>query len=349
MEPLWFVLIAGMIIVYVVLDGFDLGAGALYLFLARTEEERRTLIHTIGPVWNGNEVWLIAAGGTLFFAFPLLYASAFSGFYLPLNIVLWLLIFRGIGLEFRMHLDEEIWRSLFDGFFAIASILLTIFFGAALGNVIRGVPLDKDFSFFEPLWTNFLPGADAGILDWYTLGAAVLALVALMFHGALYVALKSGGTLNARARRFARRLLPVLVVLTLIGVPVTYIVRPRTLHTFVEYPIAWVIPLLVAASLAAAWRFERLGKEKAAFLASCAYLASMLAGAASALFPSLLPSSADPSRDITIYNAAVGPYALRVGLIWWAVGICLAAGYFVLVYRIFRGKVSGAAMTVEKK
>jgi cytochrome bd ubiquinol oxidase subunit II len=340
MEPVWFVLVAGMIIAYVLLDGFDLGAGALHLFIARTEDERRTLIHAIGPVWNGNEVWLIAAGGTLFFAFPLLYASAFSGFYLPLNIVLWLLVFRGIGLEFRMHLEDDIWRSLFDGFFAIASGALAIFFGAALGNVIRGVSLDADYSFFEPLWTNFMPGTNTGILDWYTCGAAVLSLVALMLHGALYVALKSGGTLNARARRFVRWLLPLLVVLTLIGVPVTYAVRPRTLHTFVEHPIAWVIPLIVVGSLAAAWRFERHGKEKAAFLASCAYLASMLAGAAAALYPTLLPSGADPSRDITIYNAAAGSYALRAGLVWWVLGICLAVGYFVVVYRAFRGKVS---------
>src|SRR5579863_2656368 len=129
MEPLWFVLVAFMIIAYVMLDGFDLGAGALYLLIGRTEEERRTVISTIGPVWNGNEVWLIAAGGTLFFAFPMLYASAFSGFYLPLNIVLWLLVARGMGLEFRNHIENPIWHSLFDGLFSIASILLAVFFG----------------------------------------------------------------------------------------------------------------------------------------------------------------------------------------------------------------------------
>jgi cytochrome d ubiquinol oxidase subunit II len=134
MEPLWFVLVAFMITAYVMLDGFDLGAGALHLLIGHTEEERRTVINTVGPVWNGNEVWLIAAGGTLFFAFPMLYASAFSGFYLPLNIVLWLLVFRGIGLEFRTHIDQEVWRSLFDGFFAIASALLAIFFARRSGT-----------------------------------------------------------------------------------------------------------------------------------------------------------------------------------------------------------------------
>src|SRR5215468_7687110 len=139
----WFWLVAVMITAYVVLDGFDLGAGVLYLFIAKTEEERQILIRTIGPVWDGNEVWLLAGGGTLFFAFPLLYASGFSGFYLPLMIVLWLLILRGIGIELRGHVDSPVWRGLFNGCFGIASLLLTIFYGAALGNVVRGVPLQR--------------------------------------------------------------------------------------------------------------------------------------------------------------------------------------------------------------
>jgi cytochrome d ubiquinol oxidase subunit II len=339
MQPAWFVLVAIMITAYVVLDGFDLGAGALYLLIARSEEERRTVIRTIGPVWDGNEVWLIAGGGTLYFAFPLLYASAFSGFYLPLNIVLWLLILRGIGIEFRMHLENQVWRSLFDGFFAFASTLLAIFFGAALGNVIRGVPLDENHVFFEPLWTNFRTGADTGILDWYTCGAAVLALVALMVHGALYVTLKTEGKVHERARALARRLLPLLILLTALGVPLTAVVRPRTLHNFNEYPLMYLIPLAVAASVAGMWFFEWHGKEQAAFLSSCAYLTSMLAGAAAALYPVLLPSSGDSTRDITIYNAATGAYAMRVGLIWWVLGMCLAVGYFVFLYGMFRGKV----------
>ena len=140
----WFLLVAGMIAAYVVLDGFDLGVGALYLFIASTDRERKLLLRTFGPVWDGNEVWLLAAGGTLYFAFPLLYASAFSGFYLPLMIVLWLLIFRGIGVELRAHVDSAVWRGFFDGCFAFSSLLLTIFYGAALGNVVRGVPLNAD-------------------------------------------------------------------------------------------------------------------------------------------------------------------------------------------------------------
>ena len=159
---IWFWLVAVMIVGYVVLDGFDLGVGVLHLFLVRSESERRSTLASIGPVWDGNEVWLLAGGGTLYFAFPLLYASAFSGFYLPLMIVLWLLILRGVSLELRNHIDVGVWRALLDGLFGLASVLLTIFFGAALANVLRGVPLQADGYFFLPLWTNWQPGPQPG-------------------------------------------------------------------------------------------------------------------------------------------------------------------------------------------
>src|SRR5438270_8156923 len=191
MESLWFAIVAFMIAAYVVLDGFDLGAGVIYLTAARTPAERQAIMRAIGPVWDGNEVWLLAAGGTLYFAFPLLYASSFQGFYLPLMMVLWLLMLRAIGIEFRTHSTSSVWRKFFDVIFSGSSALLAIFFGAALGNVIRGVPLRPDGYFFEALWTNWRVGPDAGILDWYTVIAGVVALVALTIHGALYVSLKT--------------------------------------------------------------------------------------------------------------------------------------------------------------
>src|SRR5580658_5253981 len=169
MGHIWFCLVAVMLVGYVVLDGFDIGAGVLHLVVARTEGERRMILASIGPVWNGNEVWLLAAGGTLYFAFPALYASGFSGFYLPLMMVLWLLILRGTAIEFRNHVDGSVWAAFWDGVFCFASVLLVIFYGAALGNVVRGVPLDEHGRFFESLWTNFQPGANAGILDWFTI------------------------------------------------------------------------------------------------------------------------------------------------------------------------------------
>src|SRR5437868_7747848 len=217
METVWFILVALMITAYVILDGFDLGAGVLHLIIARTDAERRTVIRTIGPVWDGNEVFLLAGGGTLFFAFPALYASSFSGFSLPLCIVLWLLIGRAIGIEFRHHLDSEVWTSFFDGCFSIASALLAIFFGAALGYIVRGVAIEKDGTFFAPLWTSWRVDNDPGILDWYTVIAALVALVALAVHGALYIAVKTDGVLNQRARKSAALLWPVLIVITIVS------------------------------------------------------------------------------------------------------------------------------------
>lgn len=340
METVWFVLVALMLATYVVLDGFDLGAGAAHLFVARTDEERRMVLRAIGPVWDGNEVWLLAGGGTLFFAFPLLYASSFSGFYLPLNMVLWLLILRGIGIEFRMHLDNSVWRDFFDGLFAIGSLLLAIFFGAALGNVIRGVPLHADHYFFEPLWTDFLPGPNAGVLDWYTVLAAALSLVALTIHGTNYLAVKTNGELARRCQTAARTLWPVLVVLTAASCVATLMIRPRVLTNYLEHPIGFLVPVIVAASLTIMFMARRAGNDRRAFTGSCVYLASMLVGAAFALYPTLLPSSNPDIEDITIYNAAAGSYSLTYGLIWWSIGILIAIGYFVMVYRMFRGKVS---------
>jgi len=186
MPTLWFVLVALMLAVYVVLDGFDIGAGIVYLLVGRTGRERRIVLRSIGPVWDGNEVWLLAAGGTLYFAFPLLYASSFSGFYLPLMMVLWLLMLRAIGIEFRTHLDDPVWQSFLDVTFSAASVLLAIFFGAALGNVVRGVPLGSDGYFFEPLFTNWRVGPAPGILDWYTVLTGVVALATLTMHGSTW-------------------------------------------------------------------------------------------------------------------------------------------------------------------
>src|SRR6202034_189320 len=222
METLWFMIVAVMVAGYVVLDGFDLGAGAIYLGAARTIDERRRILRAIGPVWDGNEGWLVAAGGILYFAFPLLYASIFSGFYLPLMIVLWLLMLRGIGIELRGHLENPVWLGFFDLIFCASSILLAIFFGAALGNVVRGVPLAADGYFFEPLWTNFRVGANTGILDWYTILTGVIALVTLTAHGALYIAVKTENELNQRVRRVALWAWPVQLTLTIVGVIATW-------------------------------------------------------------------------------------------------------------------------------
>jgi len=343
METIWFVLVALMITAYVVLDGFDLGAGILHLVIARTDQERRTVFRTIGPVWDGNEVFLIAGGGTLFFAFPVFYASSFSGFYLPLCIVLWLLIGRAAGIEFRHHLDNTVWTGIFDACFCFSSALLAIFFGTALGNVIRGVAIDKGGFFFAPLWTNWRVGSDPGILDWYTVIAGLVALVALAMHGALYIAVKTDGVLNQRARRSAAILWPVLIVITIASLIGTAAVRPQVLDNFRNHPIGLLIPILVVFGLTGIFAFSRKGEDRKAFLSSCVYLASMLAGAAFGLYPNLLPARNDPANSLTIYNSASGRHGLTYGLIWWGIGMAFAVTYFVIVYRMFRGKVTADA------
>lgn len=339
METIWFALVAFMITAYVILDGFDLGTGILHLTVAKTDQERRTLVAAIAPVWDGNEVWLIAGGGTLFFAFPALYASSFSGFYLPLMIVLWLLILRALGIELRKHLDSVVWKGFFDGVFFFSSALLTIFFGAALGNVVRGVPLTQEGYFFLPLWTNFRPGPQPGILDWYTVLIGLVAFVALTLHGSAYLAMKTVGRLSSRSRRITLLSWPVLALLTLVSLYATLRVRPEVMDNFHKYPVGYLIPVAVASSLALmAWVLWRRN-DTVVFLASCAYLASMLIGAAFALHPYVLPSSTDPALSLTIYNSAGPRHSLSLGLIWWGFGMCLAIGYFVFIYRMFRGKV----------
>jgi cytochrome d ubiquinol oxidase subunit II len=340
---LWFWLVAIMIVGYVVLDGFDLGVGVLHLFLARTEEERKTTLASIGPVWDGNEVWLLAGGGTLYFAFPLLYASAFSGFYLPLMIVLWLLVLRGISVELRNHLDVGVWQSLLDGVFGLASALLTIFYGAALANVLRGVPLGADGYFFLPLWTNWKPGVSPGILDWYTVIGGLVALAALTLHGALWLTIKTAGELERRARRIVGPLLGIVVTLTLFSLVATMAVRPASLDNYFHHPVTFVVPVGVVACLAAIWFFNAGGQPVKAFLASCGYFFFMLAGACWGVYPVLLPATTGPANDITLSRALSGPHTLSVGLAWWLFGMALAIGYFVFVYRKFRGKVDVAA------
>jgi cytochrome d ubiquinol oxidase subunit II len=329
-----------MLVAYIVLDGFDLGVGIVYLFVAKSEDERQQAMRAIGPVWDGNEVWLVAAGGTLFFAFPLLYASSFSGFYLPLMIVLWLLILRGISIELRSHSHDPLWRTFFDGVFSFSSALLAIFFGAALANVVRGVPIGADDYFFLPLWTDWRTGPHPGILDWYTVTGGVLALIALGLHGALYLAVKTEGSLERRSRACAGRLWPAVLAVTLASLPATVLARPNSLDNYRTHPVAFMVPLVVVASLITIFFAVRKLSVLTAFLSSCVYLAAMLVGAAAGLFPALLPSVGTDGQDLTIARAIAGPHTLRVGLVWWSFGILLALMYFGIVYWLFRGKVS---------
>jgi len=335
-ETLWFCLAAFLLTGYVILDGFDLGAGIVHRWLTRSDEERRQVLASIGPVWDGNEVWLLATGGTLFLAFPAVYASSFSGFYLPLMIVLWLLVLRGIAIEFRNHFHHAVWTPLWDSVFAAASLLLAVFYGAALGNVVRGVPLDSRQEFFLPLWTNFAPGVEPGILDWYTIAVGLTAASALAMHGAAWVRLKTLGDLSERAAVAALAAARITFVLTLVITAMTFYIQPLVAANFELHPWGVVFPAAALAGLAGVLRFGT--SEKTAFLSSCVYLAGMMSSAAFGVYPYLLPSCAS-GPGLNVSNAAAPAYGLAVGLTWWLPGMALACAYAFFVYRRFAGKI----------
>lgn len=342
MQTLWFILVGFMLTMYVVLDGFDLGAGVIHLFAAKNESERRIILRAIGPVWDGNEVWLIAAGGTLFFTFPLLYASSFSGFYLPLIIVLWLLMLRGVSIELRSRFSNPVWNSFWDGLFFIGSALLAIFYGAAMANVIRGVPLDKNGNFFLPLWTDFNPfNAIPGVLDWYTILIGLMALATLTAHGATYVAVKTTGPLNMRARLIARGAWVITIVLAILGTIATFAVQSQIGMSFFSRPWGFIFPAIALIGLIGTGYFNVRGRDLTSFFCSCAFIIGMLASAAFGLYPIMLPA-VNHTYSLTIQNAAASQYAQTVGLAWWIIGIILAAIYFIVTYRLFWGKVEVA-------
>jgi cytochrome d ubiquinol oxidase subunit II len=338
MATLWFCLVSLMLAFYVIFDGFDLGSGIVHLFVAKTRGERRTVLASIGPVWDGNEVWLLAAGGVLYLAFPVLYASSFSGFYLPLIMVLWLLVLRGTSIEFRNHVDSPIWVPFWDVIFGFSSLLLALFFGAALGNVVRGVPLSASHSFFEPLWTNFRVGAVTGILDWYTILVGLAAVAALALHGALWVALKTEAEIEQRALRLVRPLWGVVVLLTVAITVATLYIQPQVGANLSRNPWGFIFPLLAVLGLAFILIFSRRNRMRA-FLASCVYLAGMLSSVAFGLYPYVLPSRTNPAFALTVENAQAPAYGLHVALAWWIAGMILVTVYFTYTYRRFAGKV----------
>lgn len=329
-----------MFAMYVVLDGFDLGAGIVHLGVARDDRERRMVLRAIGPVWDGNEVWLLAGGGALFCAFPALYAAGFSGFYLPLMIVLWLLILRGCAVEFRSHVNNAVWKPFWDVVFSGASALLAIFFGAALGNVVRGVPLDASGDFFLPLWTNFMTGPNPGILDWFTILTGVFAFVTLTQHGALWVNYKTEGDLQARARKTAFAAWIGVVVLTILTTIASFAVQPQLAVSFAAMPAGYIFPALALAGMAGVAVFLKKGDDLKAFLASAIYIVGMLTSVVFGVFPLVLPTVGDPSTALTIHNASAPEYGLRIALTWFVPGILLAISYTVFLYRKFAGKVS---------
>jgi len=342
MVELWFGVAALCMTAYVVLDGFDLGAGTLHLLVARTDEERRQVLAAIGPFWDGNEVWLLATGGVLFVAFPSALAAGLSGFYFAIFLVLWCLILRGISIEFRSHVGDRLWRSAWDAVLGASSALLAILFGAALGNVVRGVPLGADGWFELPLFTDFSAREPVGILDWYTVLVGVFALVALSAHGAAFLTWKTTGAVRERSRLLAVPLAAGLAALWPVVTWGTVRANPAFFSSFTTRPLAWLCSTVALGGVVTILLGLRRRRFLTAFLGSCAFLAGLLGATATCLFPALLPSTRDAAFSITAHAASTDPTGLRVALGWAVVGFPLAITYFAVLFRLHRGPAVAA-------
>jgi cytochrome bd ubiquinol oxidase subunit II len=342
MFELWYAIAALLFAIYVVLDGFDFGAGILSPFVARTDSERRQVLAAIGPFWDGNEVWLLAAGGALFVAFPRVLASGISGFYFAIVLVLWCLIGRGIAIEFRSHVADPLWRSAWDFLFAAASTLLAVFFGAAFGNLMRGVPLDAEGWFTLALFTDFTARQPVGILDWYTILTGAFALVALAAHGALFLAWKTDGAVHERSRRVAHRLWIAVAVLWLLVTAASHVVNPSLFPGMVRRGLAtFAVALAIGGIATVLVRLPR-GGFLTAFFGSCAFLLGIIGGSAASYFPVMLRATGGDALSITVYTGGGDEASLRTALRWFLVGAPLALLYLAVVFRLHRGKAVAA-------
>lgn len=329
LNSVWFFLIAVLLTGYAILDGFDLGVGVLHLF-TRSEPERRISMNAIGPVWDGNEVWLLTGGGALFAAFPIVYATAFSGFYLALMLVLFALIFRAVSLEFRNKLDSPGWRRVWDWSFGLGSLLPAVLFGAAVGNVLRGLPIAADGS---------LHVAFTALLNPYALLIGALSLVMLTMHGAAYLTVKTDSELQQRMVRWCTGTWMAFVVLYFVATLATYFVSPFLFEGLPGHPLFWIFLVLLLGGIVALPVSLRGAKYLRAFLASSLTIASMIGLAGVSLFPRMLPSSIDLAHSLTIYNASSTPRTLTVMLVIALIGMPVVLAYTAYVYRVFKGKV----------
>lgn len=316
-----FILLAAMLTAYVMLDGYDLGVGTVHLFFSRTDRGRAASFEAINPFWNGNEVFLIAAGATLFALFPRAYAAAFSGFYLPFIVLLWLLMVRGMSIELRNHFPSDLWRGFWDVAFSIASALLALVLGVAIGNVLRGVPLDAN---------GYFMGTFGFLLNGYALGVGALSLFALAMHGGAFLWMRADAEFQPNARKITRMLWPVVLVLYIGASAATVAAHPIGMH-----PALLIAPALALISLAAVM----LAKNGASALAATSlFLLALMGSAAQTLFPHLLPAFTG-GAGLDIYNSAPGPYSVGTAFTAALIGFGAALAYgTIAALRLMRAR-----------
>ncbi len=329
LNAIWFLLVAVLITVYAILDGFDLGVGNLHL-LAKTDEERRTLLKAIGPMWDGNEVWLLTGGGALFAAFAPVYATVFSGFYLAMMLVLVALIMRATGVEFRNKVESPGAKAWFDRIFFLGSFLASALFGVAVGNLMRGIPIDQ---------TGRFTGTFLGLLNPYSVFMGLLSLSMFTLQGATYLTLRVCGDLQRRAAGWAWKLWAAFVGIYVVAALWTLGVSPHLYHSYYAAPWHWVSIVLFVAAVAALPFFLRRGRFGWAFISSSLAIAGLTSTLALAAFPLLAPSSTNLEYSLTAYNASSSELTLKTMLILALVGVPIVLAYTTYIYVVFKGKV----------
>ena len=329
LNTIWFWLIGMLIIGYAILDGFDFGVGILSLF-ERNEHERRIHFNAIGPVWDGNEVWLLTGGGALFAAFPAVYATVFSGFYIALMLLLAALIFRAVSFEFRNKVDSPAWRRAWDWAFGLGSLLPALLFGVAIGNILHGVPIDAN--------GNYL-GTFFGLLNPYSIGVGILSLVLFTMHGAIYLAAKSDGNLRNRCQKRASNLWIGFVVLYVVITLWTWLASPFLFKYSPGNFLFYIFIIVLLGSIIYLPILLKAGKINRAFLVSSLIITAMLGQMALSLYPRLVPSSIDLHYSLTVYNSSSSPLTLQTMLVIALVGVPIVIAYSVFIHYVFRGKV----------
>jgi cytochrome d ubiquinol oxidase subunit II len=329
LNEIWFIIFVIVIAGYLILDGFDMGVGILHLFVAKTDEERRINLNSIGPVWDGNEVWLVLGGGVLFAAFPLAYASLFSGFYLAFMLVLLVMILRTVAMEFRSKRPSVNWRRTWDFVFWITSLGLALLLGLAFGNVLSGVPIDARGDMHVTLIELLTPFA-------LLVGVTTVAMFAL--HGGIYLSMKTEGDLQDRVRRWLPKIMVAFIVLNTLVVIAIVLSRQQIAAPYLSNIWPVIFPAGALIALITAWWMLRKERDFLAFVASGAMIALLLISGAIGLFPNLLISTTDPAFNLTIYNAASAPNTLTVMLIIALIGMPIVLLYTSGVYYFFRGK-----------
>ncbi len=329
LNVIWYVLFVVIIAGYLILDGFDLGVGILHPFVAKTDEERRINLNSIGPIWDGNEVWLVLGGGVLFAAFPVVYASLFSGFYAAMMLVLLFLILRTVAIEFRSKRQGR-WRSFWDIIFFVSSLAIALLLGVAFGNVMSGVPINAEGTITASLFSLLTP---------FALLVGVTTVLMLAAHGALYLSLKTEGALQERVRRAAPILMVAFFVLNTVIVLMTILFRREIFDSYLARLWPVIFPALALVLVITAWLMLRRGKDFWAFIASAGMIAMLLFAAAAGLYPNLMISTTSAANNLTIFNSASAPNTLTVMLVIALIGMPFVLLYTAGVYYFFRGKV----------